>query len=178
MTRAAQLGVGLVAAVLLVWLGFGWLSSEVRQLSRRLDALAETASVGSGETNLVRMAKAARLAGYFTEDITIDLGSPSTVIRGRDTLMAMAARTQVSPEGLRIELVDVQITVDAEGARAIASMTVQGSGIDFATGDQMIDAREIEMTLVKLDGEWLIQRVYAVSAIRRPGAPAPIRDRP
>ena len=178
MTRAAQLGVGLVAAVLFVWLGFGWLSSEVRQLSRRLDALAETASVGSGETNLVRMAKAARLAGYFTEDITIDLGSPSTVIRGRDTLMTMAVRTPVSPEGLRIELVDVQITVDAEGARAIASMTVQGSGIDFATGDQMIDAREIEMTLVKVDGEWLIQRVNAVSAIRRPGAPAPIRDRP
>ena len=150
MTRAAQLGVGLVAAVLFVWLGFGWLSSEVRQLSRRLDALAETASVGSGETNLVRMAKAARLAGYFTEDITIDLGSPSTVIRGRDTLMTMAVRTPVSPEGLRIELVDVQITVDAEGARAIASMTVQGSGIDFATGDQMVDAREIEMTLVKV----------------------------
>ena len=134
--------------------------------------------MGSGETNLVRMAKAARLAGYFTEDITIDLGSPSTVIRGRDTLMTMAVRTPVSPEGLRIELVDVQITVDAEGARAIASMTVQGSGIDFATGDQMIDAREIEMTLVKVDGEWLIQRVNAVSAIRRPGAPAPIRDRP
>ncbi len=178
MTRAAQLGVGLVAAVLLVWLGLGWLSSEARQIRRRLDALAETASVRVGDTNLVRLAKAARLAAYFTEDITIDLGSPPTVIRGRDTLMAVAARTQVSPEGLRIELVDVQITVDAEGARATASMTVQGSGIDFATGDQMIDAREIEMTLVKLDGEWLIQGVSAVSAIRRPGTPAPIRDRP
>ncbi len=178
MTRAARLGVGLVAAVLLVWVGFGWWSSEVRQIRRRLDALAETASVGGGDTSLVRLAKAARLAGYFTEDITIDLGSPSTVIRGRDTLMAMAARIRVSPEGLRIELVDVQITVDAEGARATASMTVQGSGIAFATGDQMIDAREMEMTLVKLDGEWLIQGVSAVSAIRRPGTPAPIRDRP
>ena len=167
-----------MAAVLLVWVGFGWLSSEARQIRRRLDALAETASVGGGETNLVRMAKAARLAGYFTEDITIDLGSPSTVIRGRDTLMAMAARICVSPEGLRIELVDVQIAVDAAGARATASMAVQGSGIDFATGDRMIDAREMEMTLVKLDGEWLIQGVSAVSAIRRPGTPAPIRDRP
>lgn len=167
-----------MAAVLFVWVSFGWLSSEARQIHRRLDALAETASVGGGETNLVRMAKAARLAGYFTEDITIDLGSPSTVIRGRDALMAMAARTQVSAEGLRIELVDVQITVGAEGARATASMTVQGSGIDFATGDQMIDAREIEMTLVRLEGEWLIQGVSAISAIRRPGTPAPIRDRP
>ena len=167
-----------MAAVLLVWVGFGWLSSEARQISRRLDALAETASVGGGETNLVRMAKAARLAGYFTGDITIDLGSPSTVIRGRDALMTMAARIRVSPEGLRIELVDVQITVDAEGAGATASMTVQGSGIDFATGDRMIDAREMEMTLVKSDGEWLIQGVSAVNAIRRPGTPAPIRDRP
>ena len=73
-----------MAALLLAWVGFGWLSSEARQIRRRLDALAETASVGGGQTNLVRM--------------------------------AMAARTQVSPEGLRIELVDVQITVDAEGA--------------------------------------------------------------
>ena len=164
--------------MLLVWVGFGWLSSEARQIRRRLGALAETASVGGGETNLVRMAKAARLAGYFTEDITIDPGSPSTVIRGRDALRVMAARTQMSPEGLRIELVDVQIAVPAEGARATASMTVQGSGGDFATGDQMIDAREIEMTLVKLDGEWLIQGVSAVSAIRRPGTPASLRDRP
>ena len=116
------------------------MSSEARQIRRRLSALAETASVGGGETNLVRMAKAARLAGYFTEDITIDLGSPSTVIRGRDALMAMAARIRVSPEGLRIELVDVQIAVDAEGARTTASMTVQGSGVDFATDDRMIDA--------------------------------------
>ena len=178
MTRAVQLCVGPVAAVLLVWVSFGWLSSEARQICRRLDALAETASVGGGETNLVRMAKAARLAGYFAEDITLDLGSPSTVIRGRDALMVMAARSQVSPGGLGIELVDVQITVAAEEARAIASMTVQGSGIDFATGDQMIDAREMEMTLVKLDGEWLIQGVSAVSAIMRPGTPASLRDRP
>ena len=135
-----------MATVLSGWLGFGWLSGEVRQISRRLDALAETVSVGGGDTNLVRMAK--------------------------------AARTQMSSEGLRIELVDVQITVAAEGARAIASMTVQGPGLDFATGDQMIDAREVEMTLVKLDGEWLIQGVSAVSAIRRPGTPAPLRDRP
>ena len=164
--------------MLLVWVGFGWLSSEARQIRRRLGALAETASVGGGETNLVRMAKAARLAGYFTEDITIDPGSPSTVVRGRDALMAMAARIRVSPEGLRVELVDVQIADDAEGARATASMTVQGSGVDFATDDRMIDAREMEMTLVKLDGECLIQGVSTVSAIRRPGTPAPIPDRP
>ena len=177
MTRAVQLGVGFVIAVACAWVGFGWVSSQERQIRRRLDALAETASVGGQDTNLVRMAKAARLVGYFTEDVTIDLGSSSTAIRGRDALMAMAARIRVSQEGLRIELVDVQITVAAEGPRATASMTVEGSGADFATGDQVIDAREIEMTLVKMDGEWLIRDVSAVSSIKRPGPPGPIRHR-
>ena len=124
------------------------------------------------------MAKAARIAGYFTEDVTIDLGSSSTTIRGRGTLMAMAARIRVSQEGFRIELVDVQIAIAAEGRTATASMTVKGSGVDFATGDQVIDAHEIEMTLVKMDGVWLIRDVSAVSSIERPGAPAPIRHRP
>ena len=177
MTRAVQLGVGFVVAVACAWVGFGWVSSQERQIRRRLDALAETASVGGQDTNLVRMAKAARLVGYFIEDVTIDLGSSSTAIRGRDALMAMAARIRVSQEGLRIELVDVQITVAAEGPRATASMTVEGSGADFATGDQVIDAREIEMTLVKMDGEWLIRDVSAVSSIKRPGPPGPIRHR-
>ena len=178
MTRTVQLGLGFVVVVAFVWVGFGWVSSEERQIRRRLDVLAETASVGGQDANLVRMAKAARLAGDFTEDVTIDLGSSSTTFRGRDALMAMAARIRVSQEGLRIELVDVQITVAADGPRATASMAVKGSVADFATGDQVIDAREIEMTLVKMDGEWLIQDVSAVSSIKRPGAPAPIRQRP
>jgi len=67
-----------VGAVLLVgaavW-GYGLLfPSPEDEIRRQLDALAEAASVAPGATNLERMARAARLGRFVTEDVVIDLG--------------------------------------------------------------------------------------------------------
>ena len=168
MKRAVQIGTGLLAAILLVWGVRAWVPSEERQIQRQLDALAEAASFEAGEPNLVRMANAARIGGYFTEDATIDLGPPLTAIHGREAIRAIAARVQVPAEGVEIDFVDIQIAVASEGTRATVSMTVTGSGLDLATGDRVIDARELDVRLRKVENEWLIWKVEAVSAIERP----------
>ena len=131
-----------------------------------LDELATTVSQSGGE-GLSQVTRAARFGSFFTQDVVVDLGPPFSPIHGRDTIMALAARSQIPGEGFNVRFVDVTVTVDLSGLAATASMTatVQGRSL----GDlQAIDAKELEMAFRKIDGEWRIDRVTGVQAIERP----------
>ena len=54
---------------------------------------------------------AAEIGGYFTDDVTVELGEGSPPIKGRDTLIGMITRLQPRTAEFRLELDDVTIEV-------------------------------------------------------------------
>ena len=142
-----------------------WPSDEGR-IRDALDDLAATVSEPGGD-GLGQMARAARLGGFFAQDVVVDLGGPYSRLEGRDTIMALAAKTQVPGEGLDVRFVDVSVDVAPGGADAVVHLTatVASRGRPFENG---LDAKELEMAWRKVDDTWVIARVTGVDTLERP----------
>ncbi len=153
------------AAVLGWWVLF---PSEDRVIKRRFSDLASDVNAAFAEQGLARMAGAARIGAYFTDDVRIEFGAVAP-IAGRAALMAVAAQAPAERD-LRLAFADVQVTIAPDRRTASAYLTVEVSGIDARSGARTLDAREVEATLEKLEGRWLIATATAVSTLERPPA--------
>lgn len=175
----------LVATMLVTatfWGGCMLLPGEQRKIARRLDQLAEAASVNARENPVIRMANAARVSRYFTEDIRIDTDRDSRPIQGRDAVAILVAQAQAAVEDLRVRFTDVAITVSApENATAHLTLVVFGrqrghvgpETPESHTGGAAdpgpsLDARELLLTLRKVDGDWLIAHVEVIKTLEPP----------
>jgi len=157
-----------VALIALGYFAFRWFLSpgDEGRIRAALDELAATVSQSGGE-GLSQMTRAAKLGSFFAVDVEIDLGPPYTPFRGRETIMAMAAKAAVPGEGLDVRFVDVEVEVAPGGTDAITRMTAIVSDRSGAF-DRGLDAREFEMVWRKTEGEWVIQRVTGIQALERP----------
>jgi len=164
--RAALLG------ALLVTMGVTCgcvLFGEEREIARRLNELAETASVDVDENPVIRMANAARVGRYFTEDGLIERGENAAPIQGRGAVVALAAQARTAVEDLRIRFTDVEIRVSgSDTAVAHLTLVVSGRGEEKPSTGSSIDARELRLTFRKIDGDWLIARVESLETLERP----------
>jgi len=159
--------VAILVALAAAYYAYRWCFPDDEAVIRtRLDDLAATVSHSSAE-GFAQLTRAAKFGTFFTEDVVIEIGGGVASIRGRDTVMALAAKAQVPGEGFTIRFVDVTVVVDPSGLSALATMTATAQGRSL--GDyQAIDARELEMGWRKVDGEWQIDRVTGVETLQRP----------
>lgn len=167
MNRLPQI-ISVVALVAIGYFGYRWYASSTDEARIRaaLDDLAATVSESGGE-GLSQMTRAATLGSFFAPDVEIDLGAPWAPFRGRDTIMAMAAKANVPGEGLDVRFVDVEVDVAPDGLNATARMTATATD----RGDLVergFDARELEMAWRKVEGQWLIARVTGIETLERP----------
>ncbi len=109
--------------------------------------------------------RAARIGSYLTEDVTLDLGDGSAPVQGRDTVMGMAARLQSGGSAFTVAFEDVTIAVTGSAADVTLTATVTHPGTDRS--EPSIDARELDVGMRKVDGEWLIARVTAVEPLTK-----------
>lgn len=146
---------GLVAAVALVV--YFLMPGEERRVRARLDALAETLGTPSKEPDLARLARVARLRGYFADDAVIYfLDEGHAPIRGRDEIVGLAhgALTQFGP--FSVELLNVRIAIGE--AASVADVHLEGRLVsrDPEADPATLDARSASLTLTKIDGTWLV----------------------
>ena len=144
----------LVALVLVAGTYFSlrpWLSDDERAIRMRLRELAETATLVQAEQSVARFGLAVSIGRFFTPDVTIDLGAPFQTIHGRDVVAVLVAAAPVPPRGMRVEFVDVQVWIGADRQSAVGYLTATGAVSD-PTGENFMDARELEMGFRKMDG--------------------------
>ena len=159
--------VSIVVALVAAYYAYQWYFPDDEALLRaRLDDLAATVSHTGGD-GFSQLTRAAKFGTFFTEDVVIEIGGGIAPIRGRETVMALAAKAQVPGEGFTIRFVDVTVAVDPSGLSALAAMTATAQGRSLGEF-QAIDARELEMGWRKVEGEWRIDRVTGVETIQRP----------
>jgi hypothetical protein len=135
---------------------FKWWPSDERAIRRQLDALADTLTMPSTDSELARVTRLAELPHYFAPDVRIRFGSQSIV--SREVLMGLAQRWTPPPGGIFVGLVDTTIDVGDHDAAEV-SLTVNLSSHDARTGEAIVDTREAKVGFVKLDGDWVITSV-------------------
>jgi ketosteroid isomerase-like protein len=150
----------------------GWLAwrtlfpSEEQRIRARLDQIVDTVNAPSAD-GLGKMADAARLASYFTADVTIDPGQPYPPMRGRDAVVAAAAAAGRAAGGFELSFADVEVAV-GNGDTATAHLTLTLTWTNAQTGAPTLDAREIELALRKEAGEWRVATATPVETLQRP----------
>jgi SnoaL-like protein len=136
--------------------------SEEQRIRRQLEAIAEDAN--SLTPDLSGAATAARLAMYFTEDVTIDPGAGIEPLRGRDTILAVARTVQSRGEA-RVDIKDPNVTLAPDRPSAAVALMVTLTR-DPGTSKETLEAHEFALTMVKRDSAWLISHVTAVERLR------------
>ena len=165
MSRTWKVGLLLLVAAVVAGTVRAWLASDRRLIERQLDRLAAAASVIGSEVPVARMAAAARVGEFFTSDVIISADDGSSTIGGRDAVTALAMQARGASGALRVSFDDVQIALtDSTGATVY--MTASASSRD-AQGAGLLDAREVSVTLRKVEGAWLIARVDVLRTLER-----------
>jgi SnoaL-like protein len=151
-----------VAALAATW---WWTRADEHAVVRkRLTSLADEINSSAGE-GLGSLTRAAQIGGYFTTDVVVDLGPGSAPIRGRDTVMAMAARLQPRTTAYTVKFADINVALDEAGTAGTVDLTAEF--IQRAGVDDSLDAREFALRVVKGGGVWQIAEIHAVEPVRR-----------
>ncbi len=159
----------LALAALLVLGGlWGWHSlfpGPEQAIKKRLAQLAETASTTGDEGLIPKAARVQKLTTFFTQDVQISIDMPgqfSAEISGTDDLTRVAAAARSMGKPVKIELLDVSVTLGPDRNSAEARMT----GAATIPGDKAPQVQELQAELRKMNGEWLIYRAQTVRTLR------------
>lgn len=136
--------------------------SDESRITHRLEQLADDVTRSSADAP-GGLARTARMATYFTEDVVVEPGEGVEPIRGRDALMALSTSLRGSGGTLRAAVTDVHVKLLSETA---ADVTLTATVEKSAGGAQpSLDAREFALQMVR-QGTWRIARVTAVDTLR------------
>jgi len=172
LTRIVLLAV-LVAVGIWVWSIL--FPSPERAIRQRLAEVAKAASFPSKESPLAVAANSQRLTTFCTDDIMITVELPGRsqhTVNGRDELLqgAMAARS-FAP-GLKVEFVDVTVTLAPDRQSAVANLTAKGN----VPGEKDLLVQELKIKLKKVGRDWLIERIETVKTLSQFQAREPVQD--
>ena len=156
----------LVAALLAfgVWMWTVLFPSPEKVIHKRLVKLASTASFSPDEGNLMRLAGAQSLAGFFATNIEVDINVPGRVqhhLLGREEITQAALGAQSAVSGLDIKFPDINVTVAPDKQFAEADLTVEAR----VSGERDLIVQEMKFTLQKTDGKWLVTRIETVRTL-------------
>ena len=154
-------------ALAVLWFGWRWLfpSDEVA-IHRVLDRIARAAGSGpAGEGDVARIARSVSIRSALDPEITIDAGPPFHVTSGREVLLGTVARLNTTMEDLEVRFADVQISVDPSRTSAKVYTTAEALFRE-ASGDRGVEARELDLTFRRLEGDWVVSGIAAVRTLR------------
>ena len=128
-----------------------------------LQDLAQTASFDN-EGALAKAYNAQKIASFFSTNVEVNLdihGYVSQTFNGRDELQQAALFARQHFRAIKIEFVDVNVTLGPDRESAVANLTVKAT----FSGEPDLTAQEFNFDLKKSGGRWLIGRVETVKTV-------------
>jgi len=155
-----------IIIALAVWIWLTLFPGPEQAIRKRLAELAQLGSFAGNEGQLAKGLNAQKLATFFTPDVEISVdvpGVPRQKISGQDELLkaAMAVRTYLS--GLKVDLLDINITFGPGKETAIVNLTLKVQ----INGEKEFTPQEMKFALKKVKGEWLIREAETVRTLSR-----------
>lgn len=153
---------GVVCVAVVVWL---FLTSDARQVQRRLDALSQLIAKQGQEQGLEALSRAAEIGSLFAEQCSLSLeeyGQQGTYTRKDIIDSVFMARNRY--QEITLTFYDTLITLgDNRQAEILATLHLTTT----SGRDTMTDVGEIALHLTNIDGEWLIDAVTLVQVLER-----------
>jgi hypothetical protein len=153
----------IVAAALLALLAAGiayrYWPNDDRAVRRHLVHLAEALSVPGKETEVERMTRVAALREYFLPDVRVAADGRDIV--SRDALIGLLLAWTPPPGGFSVEAADQTVTLADDHATARITLTAKVVSKDLASGEALVDARDLDIAMAKAENDWVISNVVA-----------------
>ena len=128
--------------------------NDMRDVRRRLNAMAETASVNSSETPLEKEMKAAQLGKFVTDDVIIRTDA-SAFVGGRPAVVRLVLDAAATRKQVKVSIADVQVEL-IDPSTATVFFTLSISGGEPQAPDPA--PRQVHATFLKEHGDWLLTR--------------------
>lgn len=154
----------IVGIVVVGWFVYSSQQSEEDRIRQRLYDLAEYVSTTKQTGDSARLIHIAGLRKFFTEGVTVQVKEDIRKITGRDNLLQMAHIALQHEPGLTVAFTDISVTHNDNTQQARVNTTVVVTGVQSDKA-RSIDAQELEMALVKAEGEWRIETVRFVKVM-------------
>jgi len=152
-----------IVIALAVWLWVTFFPGPERAIRKRLAELAQLSTFGK-EGDLAKGLNAAKVPGFFTQDVEISVDVPGlqrVKLSGRDQLLTAAMQVRQGLSGLKVDLLDINIAFTPDKSSAIVNLTLKIQ----ANGDRDFTPQEMKFTMKKVKGEWLIRQAETVKTL-------------
>jgi len=160
----------LLVAILLMGLGvWGWrflFPSPEKVIRARLNRMAQLATFAGNEGPLAKLGNAEELAGCFTSDVAVAADSPGAgplTLHGRDNLLHWLLGVRANLSALKVEFLDIQVTIHADGRTALAYLTCKAA----VPGEPDFAVQEFNFLFSKTGRNWLVYKIETVKTLSR-----------
>lgn len=152
----------LIVAGLAYWL---WPASPESIIKKNLGEVAKLASFGPNEAPLAKLSNSQKLTLHFANELEILIDVPGRahqqVFHTHDELLQTAMGARSALGSLEVQFPDINVTVGPDRATAVADATAK----IFIAGDKDFIIQEIKISLKKIEGKWLINRLETVKTL-------------
>ncbi|MFQ5930687.1 MAG: nuclear transport factor 2 family protein [Acidobacteriota bacterium] len=152
-----------LGVLIVVWLAYP--KNEEYRISQRLYELAEIVSSTQQHRDAARLIHITGLKRFFTEDVTVQINGNIRPVNNRNTLLQMAHIALQQEPSLTVTFEDMSVAYDDGTQYARVNTTVIVTGVHSRRA-KSVNAQELEMDLVKPEGEWLIKAVRPVEVMK------------
>jgi len=152
------------AAAVCAWFWTLLFPSPEKMIRKQLALVAAEASFQTGENPLITANRAENFASRFGTNVEININLPE---HGQDGFVGRAEITQAvagmrsSVSSLKVEFLDMNVTVDPEKQSATANLTVKAQ----SAYDKNFIVQEMKIFFQKIEGGWLITRVETIRTL-------------
>jgi SnoaL-like domain len=150
-----------------VWLWTIFFPSPEKIIRKQMVKLAQDVSFSQDENNLIKIAEAQNVPGFFSSNVEVNItipGHEQQSMTGRDEIRTAALASRQAATDLDVKFPDVNVTVAPDRNSATADVTMDAT----ISGEHDAIIQELNITFQKTDGQWLISRVETVQAVSRP----------
>ena len=136
---------------------FRFKTRDERQLRKNIKIMGNLVSKSSEDSDLVLLARVAKFTSYLTEDCLVVYGPPLPDMNGREDIQMVVVNVQKIFKRLEVEGIDVTVVLSANHQRARTHLTVNVVGSQAEETKELIDAREVDLSWIKIDRHWKIK---------------------
>ena len=127
----------------------------------RLEKLARLVSFSPDEGELAKLADAQKLAGYFSEQVTVNVevqGVEKVAYTNREDLIQQLQGARMAVSSVKAKFLGPKIEMTPGDQEAIIGVALTAD----IGGEQNAVVVDLKIEMKKIDGDWLITRVETV----------------
>lgn len=146
------------------WLWTVFFPNDEKLIRKHLAETARVASFTGSQSPLAQLGSMAEFSSFFSPDVQLSFEVPRQghfTLQGRGEIMAAATRVRERATALKVDFLDVTVTLGEDRESATAVLTARAQ----VPGERDFFVQEMKISLQKTKRRWFIHRVETVKTL-------------